>query len=51
LAGIEVARGFVGGEALEVPPGQYSILVDTASAFIERGVSLAPGARYEVVVE
>lgn len=47
-SGEEVARGLVGGEAVEVPAGRYSVRVDTSNPYIERDVSLAPGDSREI---
>jgi len=44
----EVARGLVDGEAVEVPPGRYSVRIDTAGPRMLRDVSLAPGEAREI---
>jgi hypothetical protein len=49
--GETAARGYVGGEPVEVPPGRYTIRVETATPYVETGVALAPGDRHEIRIE
>ncbi|MDZ7668733.1 MAG: VWA domain-containing protein [Gammaproteobacteria bacterium] len=41
-AGMEVARGVVGGAAEEVPPGLYEVHIESAAGLVRREVVLAP---------
>lgn len=49
--GEEVASGLVDGGPLEVPPGRYSVRIQTATPRTFRDVSLAPGDEHVVEME
>jgi hypothetical protein len=50
-AGQTVATGVVGGDPVAVPPGRYSIRAETATPFVVRDVTLAPGDRHAVEID
>ncbi len=49
--GEAVASGLVDGDPLEVPPGRYSVRIDTATPKTFRDVALAPGDEHVVEMD
>ena len=50
-AGEVVAEGYLDGEPVEVPPGAYTVRLETSPAKVFRDVQLAPGDAEELNIE
>ncbi|MGK7296256.1 MAG: hypothetical protein ACNS61_10595, partial [Candidatus Wenzhouxiangella sp. M2_3B_020] len=50
-AGETVAEGFVDGDPVEVPPGNYTVVVERADGDVDEAVEIAPGERKAIEID